>query len=216
MYELSLVRRVNFSVQQMSRKEINWLTIILNSDCPRSLGHWQMWAALLTVHSTGRKRGILWCVLFHSVFFQLSLKVPFYFSLLFLSRPVFSEFSFSKVRGLKLCWIPFWSVFFFPLNSYVKSPHHPTSHSSHLPAASISKFLSIPEFYINFRELRKTKYISINTSVASLKALCQFFSSVNVLFIKGLICHRLDITAQVLLDSFKQMILQHFLKFWLS
>lgn len=103
------------------------------------------------------------------------------------------------------------SLFFFPaLNSYAKSPHHPTSHSSHLPAASISKFLSIPEFYINFRELWKTKYISINTSVASLMAFGQFFSSVSVLFIRGFICHRSGKTAQVLLDSFKQMMLQHF------
>lgn len=100
--------------------------------------------------------------------------------------------------------------FFFPLNSHAKSPHHPTSHSSHLPAASISKFLSIREFYINFRELWKTKYISINTSVASSKALCQFFSSVSILFIRDLICHRSGKTAQVPLDSFKQMMLQHF------
>lgn len=136
--------------------------------------------------------------------------VPFYSSLPFLSHPIFSLSFLLQSERFKTLSDSIWVFYFFPLNSHAKSPHHPTSHSSHLPAASISKFLSIPEFYISFRELWKTKYISINTSVASSKALCQFFSSVSILFIRDLICLRSGKTAQVPLDSFKQMMLQHF------
>lgn len=111
------------------------------------------------------------------------------------------------MRGLKHCLIPCWSFFFFSsLNSHSKAPHHPASHPSHLPAASISKFLSILEYYINFRELWKPKYVSVNTSVASSKAVCQFFSSVSILFIRDLVCHRSGKMAQVPLDYFRLML----------
>lgn len=132
MYELSVIRRVNFSVWQMSRKEIHWLTIILNSDCPWSLGHWQMWAALLTVCPTGRKRRILWCPLFHQPY------VPFYSSLPFLSHTIFLWVSFSKVRGFKLCQIPFWSFFFLsiPMLSHLIIQHPTLPTCQLLPSVS--------------------------------------------------------------------------------
>lgn len=132
MYEL-LIRRVNFPVQQVGRKEIKWLTIILKSDCPWSLGHWQMWVALLTVCPTGRRRSILWCALFISPVF------PFIPPSLFFHIPFFLWVSFSKARGLRLCRIPFGSFIFFlsiPMLSHLIIQHPTLPTCQLLPSVS--------------------------------------------------------------------------------
>lgn len=115
---------------------------------------------------------------FSDVFSFIRAGVAFIPSSLFF-HVLFFWVPFSKVKGIKLSLIPFWIYiyiyFFCFLNSHSKVPHQPTSHPSHLPAASISKFLRILEYYINFTELLKTKFILINTSVASLKAFANSF-----------------------------------------
>lgn len=178
--------------------------IILNSDWPWSWGRWLLWAALLTFLPRGAKR------MFSFISSRFTFIPPAFFppfDVLFLA-----EF-YSKVRGLKLWFhighLSFIFFFTFFLNSHSKAPHHLTSHPSHLPAASISKFLSIFEYYIGFTELWETKCISMHPS--PLQRLFANFSPLWIyFFIRDLIYRSSRKVAHIPLDKFKQLMLKNF------